>query len=178
MATPSSASSPRRAPTLACSIPRIVAVYDVGRLEDDARPYIVMQRVEGRTLARLLAESRRLPPERIMSLLRQLAGALGHAHDRGLVHRRREAGETYSWMTTTMSRLFDFGLAKGLLERGLTQIGTKLGTPTYMSPEQCRGEAAGSASDIYSLGCLAFQLFTGRPPLRRAMTFRRSSNST
>ena len=143
------------------SHPNVVQVYDAG--EDDGRPFIVMEYVPGETLAHLLARRRKLPPSEAAALARQAALGLQHAHDAGLVHRDikpqnlllREGG---------VLKIADFGIARAAEISRLTQLGTVLGTASYLSPEQALGEDVGPQADIYSLGAVLYELLTGQPP--------------
>ena len=153
---------------LAASVdhPHVVTVYDVG--EQDGRLYLVMQWVDGTDLRQLLDSSGRLTPKRAISIGTQLAGALDAVHEAsGLVHRdvkpanvllREVAGEDHAYLT-------DFGIAKppDSLEN-LTRTGSTVGTTGYLSPEQIQGKEAGPRSDLYSLGCLVFEMLTGKTP--------------
>jgi serine/threonine protein kinase len=153
---------------LAASVdhPHVVTVYDVG--ERDDRLYLVMQWIDGTDLRRLLDGSGRLTPKRAIAIGTQLAGALDAVHEAsGLVHRdvkpanvllREVAGEDHAYLT-------DFGIAKppDLLET-LTRTGSTVGTTGYLSPEQIQGKEAGPRSDLYSLGCVVFEMLTGKTP--------------
>src|ERR1022692_2645250 len=125
--------------------PSIAAVYDTG--EDMAGPapvpYIVMEYVEGRTLRDLLGEGRRLLPERALKIVGGVLGALGYSHRHGIVHR-------------------DIKPANVMLTRtGDVKV---MDPAQYLSPEQARGERVDARSDLYSAGCLLYELLTGRPP--------------
>ncbi len=153
---------------LAASIdhPNVVTVYDVR--DEDGRLYLVMQWIDGVDLRQLLDGSGRLTPKRAIAIGTQLAGALEAVHEAsGLVHRdvkpanvllRDVAGEDHAYLT-------DFGIAKPpeLLE-ALTRTGSTVGTTGYLSPEQIQGKEAGPASDLYSLGCVVFEMLTGKTP--------------
>ena len=153
---------------LAASVdhPNVVTVYDVG--DENGRLYLVMQWIDGSDLRHLLDSSGRLTPKRATSIATQLAGALDAVHEAsGLVHRdvkpanvllRDVAGEDHAYLT-------DFGIAKppDLLET-LTRTGSTVGTTGYLSPEQIQGQEAGPRSDLYSLGCLVFEMLTGKTP--------------
>ncbi|MCD0451636.1 serine/threonine protein kinase [Actinocorallia sp. API 0066] len=151
------------------SHPNIVTVHDAGvdMGGAEAVPYLVMELVEGDTLAELLVTAPPDPGEAARIVLAVL-DALAHSHARGVVHRdvkpgnvmvRRDGGRLHV-------KVMDFGVARLLSEAAtaLTADGTRIGTPVYMSPEQVTGEPVGPASDLYSTGCVLYQLLTGRPP--------------
>jgi hypothetical protein len=150
--------------------PNLVAVYDA--VADGDGVLIVMEYVPGRNLAQLLDEGP-LELDRALGVLRATAAAIDHAHGHGIIHRDvkpanvliREDGQI---------KLADLGVAKALEDTALTDTNVTLGTPTYMSPEQLAGERAGPATDVYSLGLIAFELLsgerarTGSTPLEQA----------
>jgi serine/threonine-protein kinase len=144
------------------SHPNVVSVFDAG--EDDGRPYIVMEHVEGETLADLLARRDRLPPEEARGLALQAAHGLAHAHAVGLVHRDVKPQNLLLREDGTL-KIADFGIARAAEGTSLTQAGTVLGTAAYLSPEQALGEDVTPATDVYSLGAVLYELLTGRPPL-------------
>ncbi|HJQ75407.1 MAG TPA: serine/threonine-protein kinase, partial [Gaiellaceae bacterium] len=144
------------------SHPNVVSVYDAG--EDDGRPYLVMEHVEGETLADLLARRGRLPPEEVRALAVQGARGLAHAHAAGLVHRDIKPQNLLLREDGTL-KIADFGIARAAEGTALTQAGTVLGTAAYLAPEQGLGEQATAASDVYSFGAVLYELLTGRPPL-------------
>jgi hypothetical protein len=141
--------------------PNVVQVYDVG--EDERGPFIVMEYVEGETLADDLRRRGPLPPAEVAAIGIQLCAALEAAHAERLVHRdikpqnilRRPDGQV---------KLADFGIARSLAGTSHTEIGTVLGTAAYLAPEQGRGESVTAAADIYSLGVVLYELLTGRVP--------------
>ncbi len=145
------------------SHPNAVIVYDFG--EEDNRPYIVMELVEGSTLADLLAERGALPGPEAVSIGEQVLDALGAAHHKGLVHRDVKPSNV---LLTPEGRvkLADFGIAKavGAAASGLTATGEVLGTPHYLSPEQAAGEPATPRSDLYATGVLLYEMLAGTPP--------------
>ena len=142
--------------------PNSVAVYDVG--EDDD-PYIVMELVEGETLAARLRQRGPLPVEASVRIGTALLDALEAAHARGLVHRDIKPSNVLLSADGAV-KLADFGIAKALdsTDPGLTMTGQVLGTPRYLSPEQAAGEPATPASDLYSLGAVLYECVAGRPP--------------
>jgi serine/threonine-protein kinase len=150
--------------------PSAVQVYDYGRTADGAF-YYVMEWLPGLTLDEVVERAGPLPPSRVAHILRPICGAARAAHRLGLVHRDVKPGNIMLCRfedRADVAKLLDFGLVK---ESGagadvrLTQAGSLLGTPAYMSPEQARGESGiGPASDLYSLGAVAYFLLTARPP--------------
>jgi serine/threonine protein kinase len=143
------------------SHPNLVAVYDVG--EEDGVPYIVMEYVEGETLAELMARARPVPTERAVDLLLQVCAGLEHAHAAGLVHRDIKP-QNLLVRVDGVVKIADFGIARALQATQLTQAGTVLGTAAYLAPEQAAGERVTAAADIYSLGAVAYELLSGRTP--------------
>ena len=144
------------------SHPNVVSVYDAG--EEDGRPYLVMEHVQGETLAGVLARRGRLPPEEVRGLALQAARGLAHAHAAGLVHRDIKPQNLLLRDDGTL-KIADFGIARAAEGTALTQAGTVLGTAAYLSPEQALGEEVTPAADVYSLGAVLYELLTGRPPL-------------
>jgi serine/threonine-protein kinase len=151
------------------SDPAAVQVYDYGR-EADGTFYYVMEYLPGLTLEGVVKRAGPLPPGRVVHVLRQVCGALAEAHALGLVHRDVKPGNIMLCRLggrPDAAKLLDFGLVAGAGVGGdtrLTQAGGVLGTPAYMSPEQARGGDLGPASDLYSLGAVAYFLLAGRPP--------------
>jgi eukaryotic-like serine/threonine-protein kinase len=143
------------------SHPNLVAVYDVG--EDDGVPYIVMEYVEGETLAELMARAGAVPTKRAVDLLLQVCAGLEHAHAAGLVHRDIKP-QNLLVRADGVVKIADFGIARALQATQLTQAGTVLGTAAYLAPEQAAAERVTAAADIYSLGAVAYELLTGRTP--------------
>jgi eukaryotic-like serine/threonine-protein kinase len=140
-----------------------VTVYDVG--DDGQRPYIVMELVEGRTLADLLTEQGPLPPNEAARITDEVLAALGAAHARGLVHRDVKPGNVLITRDGSV-KLADFGIAKAASDAtaGLTATGQVMGTPKYLSPEQAAGRAATPRSDLYSTGVVLYEMLAGEPP--------------
>jgi eukaryotic-like serine/threonine-protein kinase len=143
------------------SHPNIVAVFDVG--EDDGVPYIVMEYVEGETLADLMARSGPLDPDRAVDLVLQVCAGLEHAHEAGLVHRDIKPQNLLVRPDDTV-KITDFGIARLANATQLTQAGTVLGTAAYLAPEQALGEQVTGAADLYSLGAVLYELLAGKPP--------------
>lgn len=143
------------------SHPNIVHVYDQG--DEDGRPFIVMECVDGHTLGEELKRTGALPPARVVDLALQICGGLEHAHASGLVHRDIKPGNLLLSENGTV-KIADFGIARAAQATKLTQIGSILGTAAYLAPEQAAGEPVTAAADIYSLGCVLFELLTARTP--------------
>jgi eukaryotic-like serine/threonine-protein kinase len=147
--------------------PAIVAVYDTGedRTTTGATPYIVMEYVEGETLRDVLRREGPLPAERAMSLAADICGALDFSHRNGIVHRDVKPGNV---MITPQGavKVMDFGIARAVSDSAATMTSTAavIGTAQYLSPEQARGEGVDARSDVYSVGCLLYELVTGTPP--------------
>jgi serine/threonine protein kinase len=141
------------------SHPNVVSVFDAG--EEDGRPYIVMEHVQGKTLA----DVGRVPPERARELGLQAARGLAHAHVAGLVHRDIKPQNLLLREDGTL-KIADFGIASAAEGTALTQAGTVLGTAAYLSPEQAAGAEVGPRSDLYSLGAVLYELLSGRTPYR------------
>src|SRR4051794_1688513 len=141
--------------------PNIVTVIDRG--EDDGRPYIVFEFVEGENLKQLVTREGALPVATAVELGIQIAQALEAAHERGVVHRDVKP-QNVLIAEEGRIKVTDFGIARSRGTEGLTLTGTIMGTSDYIAPEQAKGEPAGEASDIYSLGVVLFELLTGRVP--------------
>jgi hypothetical protein len=139
----------------------IVTIYDVGQQENWY--YIVMEYLEGQTLAHIIRRQGALPLKQVLAFLRRLADALDYAHQSGLVHRDVKPGNIVVDSAGHVT-LTDFGVARAAQETRLTTTGALVGTPQYMSPEQARGEEVGHCSDIYSLGVVAYEMLSGRAP--------------
>jgi CHASE2 domain-containing sensor protein len=144
--------------------PHVIPVYEAR--EDGGLLFIAMRLVRGPSLAELLTAEAPLEPRRAVRLIGQIAGALGAAHDRGLVHRDVKPANVLLH-EVDHAYLSDFGVTRELDAEGLTGVGERLGTVDYMAPEQCRGERVGPAADIYSLGCVLYEALTARVPYPR-----------
>ncbi|MDQ0746369.1 serine/threonine protein kinase [Streptomyces africanus] len=145
--------------------PNVVGVLDFG--EYDNRLYLVMELVEGDSLARVLSVSGALPAERVARLAAQAAAGLAAAHEQGIVHRDVKPANLLLDAGGTL-KIGDFGIARFLDDPGaaLTATGQIVGTGLYLAPERALGRPAGPASDTYSLGCVLYQLLSGRPPFQ------------
>src|SRR4029077_19472352 len=156
--------------TSAIAHPGIVQVFDC-EIDPTGRPYIVMEFLEGETLAAVLARKGALSPVVAARLARSMAEALEAAHAKGIVHRDIKPENIFVQAQPPDSvKMVDFGIAKlaGDFRAGQvhqTRSGAMMGTPLYMSPEQCRDSAnIDYRTDIYSLGCVLFEMLTGQPP--------------
>lgn len=152
------------------SHPNVVAVHQVGELPSSRVPYFVMQYLDGPTLQHAVAQNRVLPESKVRRILSDVAAGLAAAHRRGVVHRDIKPTNVVLDAETGRALVLDFGIAAALDVRRssgsmrLTTEGMYIGTPMYMSPEQAGTGAVIDRSDIYSLGVVAFELLTGRPP--------------
>ncbi len=144
--------------------PNIVQVFDSGQDPESRRHYIVMEYVDGPSCADLLRERKRLEVDETVQIVRDACHGLDYAHRAGVVHRDVKPGNLLVAEEMRTTKLADFGIAKAAEQTRITQVGSVLGTAAYLSPEQARGEEAGPASDIYSLGVCAYQFLTGRLP--------------
>jgi CHASE2 domain-containing sensor protein/tRNA A-37 threonylcarbamoyl transferase component Bud32 len=144
------------------SHPNIVTIFDVG--EDRGFSYIAMEYVEGEALSRYIVRDHLLPVQEVVEIIAQAAEALDFAHQREVIHRDIKPANI---MRTSEGQIkvMDFGIAK-IPSSTLTQAGSVLGTPSYMSPEQIRGEDLDGRSDLFSLGCVLYELLTGVKPFR------------
>ena len=140
--------------------PNIVMIYDVGREGD--MTYIVMQCIEGRSLAKVIGSGERVAPDYIVRLMTQVCQALDYAHQKGIVHRDIKPANILIDHSGNPF-LADFGVAR-MDTSTVTQTGTVMGTPSYMSPEQVMGKRIDKRSDIFSLGVILFELLSGKRP--------------
>jgi tRNA A-37 threonylcarbamoyl transferase component Bud32 len=147
--------------------PRAAMIFDAGRLSD-GRPFIVMEYAEGQTLAEALTGEGRFEPERAVRVAAEICEVLAEAHALGIVH--RDLKPSNIMLTERGVCVLDFGIAKVLAgadvtrTHATTESGVVIGTPRYMSPEQCLGQQVGAASDLYSVGVLVYEMLAGRPP--------------
>ncbi|KOG43304.1 serine/threonine-protein kinase, partial [Streptomyces resistomycificus] len=145
--------------------PYVVAVYDFG--EYDGRLFLVMELVEGDSLARRLGTAGPLPVDQVARIASQAAAGLAAAHQQGIVHRDIKPANLLLDTDGTL-KIGDFGIARFVDDPSgaLTTTGQIVGTSLYLAPERALGQPAGPASDVYALGCLLYQLLTGRPPFQ------------
>lgn len=145
------------------SHPNIIDIYDVG--EGEGLYYFVMKYIEGETLAQRMQRGNQLLPAESVHIIRQLADALGYAHENDVVHRDIKPANV---MLDAFNRalLMDFGVARVQFEGNLTRTGTILGTPHYLPPEQPLGKPVDGRSDIYSLGIMFYEMLSGRLPFQ------------
>ena len=151
--------------------PNIVAVYDTGEEPDPTTgvqvPYIVMELVDGHTLREILRTGRQIQPEKALEFAQGVLDALSYSHKAGIVHRDIKPANV---MLTPSGQIkvMDFGIARAVADTSatMTQTAAVIGTAQYLSPEQARGETVDSRSDIYSAGCLLYELLVGRPPFQ------------
>ena len=147
--------------------PSVIAVYDTGEdmLDNAPVPFIVMEYVEGMTLRDLLHADRRLLPERALEIVDGILQALDYSHRGGIIHRDIKPANV---MLTPQGevKVMDFGIARAMADSAatMTQTAQVIGTAQYLSPEQARGERVDARSDLYSTGCVLYELLTGRPP--------------
>lgn len=147
--------------------PSVVAVYDTGEdmIGDTSIPYIVMEHVDGSTLRDLLRENRALLPDKALEITDGILRALDYSHRGGIVHRDIKPANV---MLTRQHevKVMDFGIARAMADTAstMTQTAQVIGTAQYLSPEQARGERVDARSDIYSTGCVLYELLTGKPP--------------
>ncbi|KRB76379.1 protein kinase [Nocardioides sp. Root190] len=152
--------------------PAIVSVYDTGEERtpqpgggEEVVPYIVMEYVAGRTLRDILREGRKILPERALEITSGVMAALDYSHRAGIIHRDIKPGNVMLTPSGDV-KVMDFGIARAISDAAssMTQTAAVVGTAQYLSPEQARGETVDSRSDVYSAGCLLYELLTGRPP--------------
>jgi len=157
--------------------PGIVTVFDAGELDDCGTAFIAMELLEGESLHARVARDGRLPSSKVRELARQIASTLGAAHRAGVIHRDLKPENIFVVPDPATAdgervKVLDFGLAKPHHQTASikTHAATVFGTPAYMSPEQCESTRdIDHRSDIYALGCVLFQLVTGRPPFEGTM---------
>ena len=152
----------------------LVQIYDVGISQMQNAPYILMELAEGFTLRQIMNHNKELPLDFIVTVIAQVCAALSEAHKTGIVHRDIKPENIIANQTKTgwQVKVLDFGIAKlyDQVENNLTLDGSAMGTPQYMSPEQCLGDTLDGRSDIYSLGIVLYEMFCGITPFKSAST--------
>jgi len=143
-----------------CTHPNIVAIYDYAVYEGN--PFLAMEYVEGASLSQVLARTGHFAPGAAVQVMLQVLDALGRAHSLGIVHRDVKPANILLRPDGRVM-MTDFGISR-IESVGITQIGTVIGTPSYMSPEQCRGDPVDGRSDIYSAGAVLYELLSGERP--------------
>ncbi|MDP8956978.1 MAG: Stk1 family PASTA domain-containing Ser/Thr kinase, partial [Actinomycetota bacterium] len=141
--------------------PNVVSVFDTG--SDNGTHFIVMEYIQGRTLADVIKDDAPLLPERAVEITESVAVALGFAHREGIIHRDVKPGNIMLTPSGDV-KVMDFGIARAVSSDSLTQTATVLGTATYFSPEQAQGAPVDARSDIYSVGCVLYEMLTAHPP--------------
>ncbi|MEX2540002.1 MAG: protein kinase [Actinomycetota bacterium] len=165
----------RREARLAASLthPNVAIVHDTGEVRADGAPdgvspgtpFIVMEYVDGESLHEMIKRQGPLPIDDVARIARSILAALAHAHERGLIHRDVKPANILLDSRTGAVKVVDFGIAKGLDDRGVvTATSSLIGTASYMSPEQVNGQHATEASDLYAVGCLLYCCLAGEPP--------------
>ncbi len=158
--------------------PNLVSFHDFGVLAD-GRPYLVMDLIEGTTLAEEIASQGSLPADRVVKIFCQAATALSHAHQQGIIHRDLKPGNIMLQAEQADAvgvKIVDFGVAwvnsadsaDSAQSHQLSNSGSIIGSPSYMSPEQCLGRAVDARSDVYSLACVMYEALVGKPPFAGA----------
>lgn len=150
----------------------LVSVFDFG-VSSVGEPFLVMDYLQGKSLADLLDKVKKVDVERFVSIFAPVCDAMAHAHAEGVIHRDLKPGNIMLVDAddgSEIPKVVDFGLAKfmddGSANQKLTQTGEIFGSPLYMSPEQCLGQKLDARTDVYGLGCVMYECLTGAPPLR------------
>jgi serine/threonine-protein kinase len=143
--------------------PHIVTIYDAGEEHDLA--YIAMEFLEGEDLESVVKQGKPLPTVQVLTIVAQVADALGYAHEKGIVHRDIKPANIMRLQGSGAVKVTDFGIAR-ITSSSKTKTGVVLGTPSYMSPEQVAGKKVDGRSDIFSLGVVLYEMLTGRKPFQ------------
>ncbi|MFM8600079.1 MAG: Stk1 family PASTA domain-containing Ser/Thr kinase [Mycobacterium sp.] len=147
--------------------PAIVAVYDTGEAETSSGPlpYIVMEYVDGVTLRDIVHTDGPMPPRRALEVIADACQALNFSHQNGIIHRDVKPANIMITKNGAV-KVMDFGIARAIADTGnsVTATAAVIGTAQYLSPEQARGETVDARSDVYSLGCVLYEILTGEPP--------------
>src|SRR6058998_527298 len=143
--------------------PNIVQVFDSGLDPETDQHFIVMEYVDGPSMAEVLRDRGIIGVDETVNIVAQACQGLDYAHRQGVVHRDVKPGNLLQSPDGAI-KLADFGIAKAAEQSDITKVGSVLGTAAYLSPEQARGEPAGPASDLYALGVVSYQLMAGRLP--------------
>ncbi|OBF52067.1 serine/threonine protein kinase [Mycobacterium sp. 852002-50816_SCH5313054-b] len=147
--------------------PSIVAVYDTGEADTPTGPlpYIVMEYVDGVTLRDIVHTDGPMPPRRAIEIIADACQALNFSHQNGIIHRDVKPANIMISATNAV-KVMDFGIARAIADSGIsvTQTAAVIGTAQYLSPEQARGDSVDARSDVYSLGCVLYEILTGEPP--------------
>ena len=160
--------------------PNIVAVFSDGKTDRGA-PYVVMDYIPGQNLAQTIRELGSFDASRALSIILEICDALHYAHTKGVIHRDLKPSNIILMKRNSepeRAKVVDFGIAKVVNKAssetvtGLTQVGDVFGSPIYMSPEQCEGEPLDERSDIYSFGCVMYEMLSGKPPFVEANPFK------
>jgi tetratricopeptide (TPR) repeat protein len=141
----------------------VVRIHDIG--EHEGLRFLTMRYVEGRSLSEVLEREGPMPPDRAISIVRQVASALEEAHRAGVIHRDLKPGNILLDSEDT-AFITDFGVARSLASDGLTRAGAVVGTPDYLSPEQIAGDPVDGRTDLYALGIVFYEMLTGQLPFR------------
>src|ERR1700758_4490701 len=147
--------------------PAIVAVYDTGEAETAAGPlpYIVMEYVDGVTLRDIVHNDGPIPPRKALEIIADACQALNFSHQKGIIHRAVKPANIMISRAGAV-KVMDFGIAQAIADSGnsVTQTAAVIGTAQYLSPEQARGDSVDARSDVYSLGCVLYEIICGEPP--------------
>ncbi|VTS08308.1 ABC transporter substrate-binding protein [Tuwongella immobilis] len=149
--------------TAAVRSDHIVTIYEVGMVGEV--PYLAMELLEGETLEAIIRRDAPLPPAKVLDYSLQMARGLATAHQRDLIHRDIKPSNLWFDSNSRRVKILDFGLARPMFDNSsMTVTGAVVGTPAYMAPEQADGEQVDGRADLFSLGCVMYELCTGRPP--------------